>query len=39
MDPQVPSNFDIVVNDSLTPVADVTFNLGQDLRRFLFGYF
>jgi hypothetical protein len=39
MDPQVPSNFDIVVIDSLTPVADVTFNLGQDLRRFLFGYF
>jgi hypothetical protein len=34
MDPQVPSNFDIVVNDSLTLVADVTFNLGKNLRRF-----
>jgi hypothetical protein len=32
MDPADQSNFDIVVSDS-------TYNLGQDLRRFLFGFF
>jgi hypothetical protein len=39
MDPAQPSNFDIVVSDSLTPSANSAFNLSQDLRRFLFGYF
>jgi hypothetical protein len=39
MDPVQPSNFDIVMHDSLTPSADSAYNLGQDLTRFLFGYF
>jgi hypothetical protein len=39
MDPAQPSNFDIVVSDSLTPSANSTCNLGQDLMRFLFGFF
>jgi hypothetical protein len=39
MEPVQPSNFDIVLHDSLAPVSNSTFNLGQDLRRFLFGYF
>jgi hypothetical protein len=39
MDPVQTSNFDLVLYDSLTPSADSTYNLGQDLRRFLFGYF
>jgi hypothetical protein len=39
MDPTRPSNFDIVVSDSITPSAVSAFNIGQDLRRFLFGYF
>jgi hypothetical protein len=39
MDPVHTSNFDIVMNDSLTPSANSTFNLGKDLMRFLFGYF
>jgi hypothetical protein len=28
-----------VLYDSLTPSADLAYNLGLDLRRFLFGYF
>jgi hypothetical protein len=39
MDPVQPSNYDIVLYDSLTLSANSTYNLGQDLRRFLFGYF
>jgi hypothetical protein len=39
MDPVQPSNFDIVMHDSLTPSADSAYNLGHDLRRFLFGCF
>jgi hypothetical protein len=39
MEPAQPSNFDIVVSDSLMPSASSTYNLGQDMRRFLFGFF
>jgi hypothetical protein len=39
MDPARPSNFDIVVSDSITPSADSAYNIGQNLRRFVFGYF
>jgi hypothetical protein len=39
MDLARPSNFDIVVSDSITPSAVSAFNIGQDLRRFLFGDF
>jgi hypothetical protein len=39
MEPVQQSNYDITLHDSLTPVSNSTFNLGQNLRRFLFGYF
>jgi hypothetical protein len=39
MDPARPSNYDIIVSDSITPSAVSAFNIGQDLRRFMFGYF
>eukprot|EP00873_Tetraselmis_striata_P006188 jgi/Tetstr1/426452/TSEL_016753.t1 len=33
------TNFDITALDSITPISDVVYNLGQDGRRWLFGYF
>jgi hypothetical protein len=39
MDPAQPSSFHIVVSDSLTPSANTTYNLGNYLMRFLFGFF
>jgi hypothetical protein len=39
MDPAEQSNFDVVASDSLTPSANSTFNLGQDVRRWRFGFF
>jgi hypothetical protein len=39
MDPAVVSNFDVVLSDSLTPSITDGFNIGQNLRRFRYGYF
>jgi hypothetical protein len=39
MDPAEQSNFDDVASDSLTPSANSSFNLGQDARRWRFGFF
>lgn len=38
MDPPVPSNFDVIISDSLTPGLNDAYNLGQDQLRWRYVY-
>jgi hypothetical protein len=39
VDPENPSNYDIVVSDSITPASESAYSIGRENRRFVYGYF